>query len=65
MFLRVKMQQAGSQLLDKPSEVSQGPPTELSIKEEVERDTVRVRSSWIHFKIEIILIFFNFLIETL
>lgn len=65
VFLWVKMQQARSLLLDKPSQVSQGPPTELSIKEEVERHTVRVSSSWIHFKKEMILIFFYFLIETL
>lgn len=36
------MQQARLLLLDKPSEVSQGPPTEFSIKNEDERHAVRV-----------------------
>lgn len=34
VFLWAKMQQARLLLLDKPSEVSQGPPTELSIKKD-------------------------------
>lgn len=37
MFLRVEMQPARLLLLDKPSGVSQGPPTELRIKREEER----------------------------
>lgn len=42
VFLWVKMQPARLLLLDKPSEISQGPPTELSIKKEEEWHAVWV-----------------------